>query len=148
MSFTSKKTYGHDLGLSVVFRQHRAKSHCSKLHGYAIAVEIVFGSATLDDNGWIMDFGGLKDVKKFLVDTFDHKLLVAQDDPQLDELTMLGAIDVADVLVVERTGCEAFAQLIYDNVMRIVGEQTNYRVWVESVEVKEHSGNSATYLGL
>ena len=31
-----------------------------------------------------MDFGGLKDLKKTLEYTFDHKLVVASDDPQLD----------------------------------------------------------------
>jgi hypothetical protein len=42
-------------------------------------------------------------------------------------------------------GCEAVAKFVHDYVSAFVKDQTNRRVWVESVEISEHSGNSASY---
>ena len=61
MRYQSTKTFGHDLGISCAFRQWRAThSHCSKIHGYALSVTMVFEANTLDDRNWVMDFGGFK----------------------------------------------------------------------------------------
>lgn len=146
--FQSTKTFGHDLGLSVAFRQHRAHSHCNKLHGYAIAIKFVFECEVLDERNWVVDFGGLKPLKGILEDNFDHKLLVAEDDPQKDYICSLAGLGIADVIVVPSVGCEKFAEMIFS-----VAEQWLYdagfapRVWLKSVEVKEHGANSAIYLG-
>lgn len=144
----STKTYGHEVGLSCCFRQHKAvHSHCSSLHGYAIAVKLTFGADELDDKNWVMDFGGLKKVKEFLVETFDHTVLVAEDDPFLDEITALQGLGIARVVVLEQVGCEAFAQLIYEKVEAMLPIVLNqgFRVRIISVEVKEHGANSAIY---
>ena len=145
--YKSIKHYGHEQGLSCCFRQWRAESHCKLLHGYAIAVTLTFSCQSLDERNWCQDFGGLGKVKDYLKRTFDHKLLVASDDPQLDELAGLQGLGLADVLVVERVGCEAFAYMIYEAVHHCIPELTyaNARVILESVEVKEHNGNSAIY---
>lgn len=144
--FESQKVYGTDLGLSCCFRQHRAEhSHCSKLHGYSIGVKLVFQATQLDDLNWVMDFGGLKDIKKFLTDHFDHKTLVAEDDPLLDELTGLAGLGVADVIVLPAVGCERFAEFIGDFVVTWLREKGHSpRVVLASVEVFEHGANSAT----
>jgi 6-pyruvoyltetrahydropterin/6-carboxytetrahydropterin synthase len=42
-------------------------------------------------------------------------------------------------------GCEATARHVFEHARPFVQEQTDGRVWVESVEVHEHSGNSAIY---
>ena len=144
----STKRYGHEQGLSCCFRQHNAVSHCHLLHGYAIAVKLVFEAEQLDLNGWVMDFGSLKPVKQYLADTFDHKLLVAQDDPMLDHICELAAYGIADVLVVPRIGCESFAQMIYEWVNAwMISYGYKPRVRLVSCEVAEHAGNSAIYLG-
>ena len=89
MSFISTKTYNHNVGLSCAFRQWKAKeSHCQYLHGYSISVRINF-KGNLDDKNWVYDFGDLKDVKKFLQDTFDHKTVIAEDDPELESFKQL-----------------------------------------------------------
>lgn len=146
--FQSTKQYGHDLGLSCVFRQARANSHCNLLHGYSIGVKLVFECEVLDHNFWVVDFGCMKPIKEYLVRMFDHTLLVAQDDPMLDEITGLAGLGLADVRVVEQIGCEAFAKMIYTFV-----EDWMYdcgiapRVWLVSCEVKEHGANSAVFIG-
>lgn len=143
--FKSTKTFTHSQGLSCCFRQWRAdKSHCSFLHGYALEVRIVFRAKHLDERNWVLDFGDFKNLKSFLTMMFDHKTLVARDDPYLDEITALGALNVADVIVVEKVGCEAFAKMIFEEAQELYEDEEG-RVVVESCEVREHGANSAIY---
>lgn len=145
--FISTKTYGHNIGLSCCFRQWRAQSHCRFLHGYALQIRLEFEADELDVRNWVVDFGSLKSFKGWLEDTFDHKLLVAEDDPEKDNLCALAGMGVADVILVDNTGCEAFARLIY-NSAEIWLRDNGYapRVRVRSVEVSEHGANSAIYI--
>lgn len=146
MTFYSTKYYPHSLGLSACFRQRNAKSHCRFLHGYSLAFTLKFGCAVLDANGWVMDFGALKPIKEFLVETFDHKLLVAYDDPIKRYLTELQFLDAVDVMDVPATGCEAFARLVFDRVDNWMVQNDHYpRAWIDSVECHEHEANSAIY---
>ena len=57
MPYQSTKQFGQDLGLSCCFRQWRAESHCNQLHGYAIAIRLVFEAEELDVRRWVVDFG-------------------------------------------------------------------------------------------
>lgn len=148
MSFTSTKTYGHELGLSCCFRQWRAGSHCAKLHGYAIAVKLEFQANELDHRNWVMDFGGLKPVKQFLIDTFDHKTIIAEDDQELDWFIIGEKIGVADLIILPKVGCEAFAEHIYWWVDRWIKTSEHFpRVVLQKVTVSEHGANSASYGG-
>lgn len=148
MKFKSTKTFGHELGLSACFRQWRAESHCRLLHGYALAVSFVFGADELDVRNWVVDFGSLKTLKQMLQDTFDHKLLVAEDDPQLDMITSLAGLGIAEVVVVPACGCEKFAEMIFE-CTEVWLKDNGYspRCKLLSVEVKEHGANSAIYTG-
>lgn len=142
----SEKTYGHDLGLSCCFRQWRAASHCHLLHGYALAVRIEFSATELDSNNWVVDFGVMKPIKDYLTRTFDHKMLVASDDPQMEELAQLAGLGLADVIVVERVGCEAFAEMITNFVLGwMEKEGLSPRVTLEKITIKEHGANGASY---
>lgn len=167
MGYRISKTYGHDLGLSACFRQHRAASHCRLLHGYALSFKFTFECDELDANNWVLDFGSLKPLREWLCDTFDHKLVVAKDDPQLTRLLALAAptidelaagaderVALADVLVVDRVGCESFAALAWLRANMMLAEQHNRQVdplgrgvRCTEVEVREHGANSATYTG-
>jgi 6-pyruvoyltetrahydropterin/6-carboxytetrahydropterin synthase len=74
MKHYSTKHYGHNIGLSAVFRQPKADhSHCHLLHGYSLAFTFTFGCDELDNKNWVVDFGGLKPLKAWLEDQFDHK---------------------------------------------------------------------------
>lgn len=147
--FRVTKTFGHELGLSCCFRQWRAThSHCRFLHGYAIAVKIDIISRDLDERNWTFDFGDFKEIRQFLVDTFDHKLVVAEDDPSKDDICALAGIGVADVLVLPAVGCEQFSKYIYDFVAPIVLEKTGGRAKLFTVEVREHGANSAHYANI
>lgn len=146
MAFRSTKTFGHEIGLSAAFRQWRAESHCRFIHGYALAVRLEFEATELDVRNWVVDFGSLKSLKQMLQDTFDHKLLVAEDDPWAHKLKELERIGVAEVVVVPATGCERFAEMIYECV-EVWLKDNGYapRCRIVLVEVSEHGANSAIY---
>lgn len=142
--FLSTKTFTHAQGLSCAFRQWRAESHCRLIHGYAIQVRIEF-EGELDERNWVVDFGALKPLKALLEETFDHKLLVAQDDPQIDELTYLEQLGIANVVVMPKgVGCERFAEYVFETASEwLTSIGLSARVRVAQVEVSEHGGNSA-----
>lgn len=142
--FGSTKTYGHDVGLSCAFRQWRADSHCRFVHGYALAVHLEFVAVHLDDRNWVTDFGGLKDIKAKLVERFDHKVCVADDDPEMAWFVEAERLGLLQLTIVEAVGCEKFAELIAKLVVEwLASTDINARVRLRRVEVREHAGNSA-----
>ena len=162
--YYSTKTYGNDRGLSCCFRQWRADhSHCSTLHGYSIGIKLTFESPTLDDKNWCFDFGNLKPFKEWAEHMFDHTLLVAEDDPELEFFKQMNNIKggyndsgICDLRIVPSVGCESFAKLAYDKMNELLVDYkagrigrypVNSDVKLTSVEVFEHNANSAIYQG-
>ncbi len=115
------------------------------MHGYALAFHFVFATRTLDNHNWCFDFGGLKPVRAWLHDMFDHTVLVSHDDPHRAEFERLATLDLMDVRILPAVGCEAIARQTFDHVNEFVLTETLGRVWLERVEVCEHDGNSAIY---
>lgn len=146
--YYSTKTYGHERGLSCAFRQPLAThSHCSLIHGYSLAFSFKFASNTLDDKNWVVDFGGLKGLKDWLEENFDHTLAVAKDDPEMKTFLKLEEQGLARVVVMNGVGCEKFAEHAFYFADKLVKQMTNNRCWAVSCEVKEHGANSAIFEG-
>lgn len=144
--FQSTKTITYSAGLSACFRQHRAHSHCRFLHGYAIQVRATFEADELDVCNWVVDFGSLKSFKGWLEDTFDHKTLVAQDDPQLNLFREMETAGVIQMVEVPSTGCESYASMIGEClIIWLAANGYSPRARLVSVEVSEHEGNSAIW---
>jgi len=148
MSYQSTKTFGHHLGLSVAFRQHKAGSHCRFVHGYALAFRFVFEADELDERHWVVDFGSLKSLKGWLEDTFDHKVIVAEDDPQIAWFREGHRLGVLDLVELPAAGCEKFAEYVFGATETWL-EANGYapRCRLVSVEVMEHGANSAIFTG-
>tara|TARA_B100000902_G_scaffold358423_1_gene373500 strand:- start:217 stop:672 length:456 start_codon:yes stop_codon:yes gene_type:complete len=146
--YLSTKTYGHEEGLSCVFRQPLAlHSHCSLLHGYALSFSFKFGCEKLDDKNWVVDFGNLKELKKWLKDSFDHKHAVAKDDPEMGTFLKLEEQGLSEVVVMNGVGCEKFAEQAFHFADELVSNLTDGRCYAVSCEVREHGANSAIYEG-
>ncbi len=141
--FSSKK-YGHERGLSAAFRQWKADSHCKYMHGYSLEFEFEFGATQLNEKNWVVDFGGLKELESWLRNNFDHKTLVASDDPELSIFQELNERGIIDMVIVESTGAEMFAKMAMDYSSNLIKSQYGDRCWVESVTVREHGANSAS----
>jgi len=149
--FQSSKVFD---GFSTVFRQWKATdTHCRFVHGYGISFKVYF-EGELDHRNWVWDFGGMKRAKtqidgmspKAWMDyMFDHTLVVAEDDPELQAFRQMDAAGVAQVRVIEATGAEKFAEYIYDKLNEFVLEETEGRVRVTKVKFMEHGKNAAYY---
>jgi 6-pyruvoyltetrahydropterin/6-carboxytetrahydropterin synthase len=142
-SFKSTKII--ELG-SCAFRQPNAKSHCRFLHGYRLTAKFWFECTTLDDNNWVVDFGGLKPLKERLQKQFDHTTCIAGDDPNLLLFQKLDAAGACDLRVMPNgTGIERIAEYCYKLASEFISYSTNDRCWVRKVEVWEHADNSVIY---
>jgi 6-pyruvoyltetrahydropterin/6-carboxytetrahydropterin synthase len=146
MAFYSTKTYGHNIGLSACFRQpHADHSHCRFLHGYSLQFKFVFACHELDNKNWVVDFGGLKPLKAWLEETFDHKVVLDVNDPHLEDFKILEDKGLAQLTILEGVGVEKFAYHAHNYASALILAQTGGRCWVESVECAEHGANSAIY---
>lgn len=146
--YTVTKKYGHEEGLSCVFRQPKAESHCRFLHGYALAFTFTFSAVELDERNWVVDFGAFKRLREKLHHMFDHTVVLAQGDPHLHTLSdTFQDLRIADVRVLPEVGCEAFARWAYHEAKHcLLTAGISSRVRVLSCTVAEHGANSATYL--
>ena len=151
--FYVTKTYDHNLGLSACFRQPFADSHCKDPHGYPLSFRLKFGAERLDRNNWVIDFGGLKSIKQWLCDNFDHRTVLAENDPALEDFRVLYLKWGFQLpLVLPFVGCEGFAKFAFDHVdnwltMNHPFECDIRGLHLAEIEVREHGANSATYTG-
>ena len=141
-SFKSTKKF---IGFPCTHRQWMAESHCKFVHGYSRDFHFEFKATELTAEMWVMDFGGLKEVKTWLEHWFDHTFLVAENDPHLNEFQKLDAIGVIQLRVLPNPGMEGTALFVFEHVNNIVKKLTNNRVYVNRVEVFENEKNSAIF---
>ena len=144
--YTSTKEYVD--AFPCAYRQWRADSHCNTIHGQSFSMKFYFGTNDLDARNWAADYGGLKELKRFLEDQFDHTLIVAQDDPELETFKLLQAKNMAKVIILPAVGCEMLADQLYKYVNGVYipemwGEGEANRLWCYRVEVRETQANMA-----
>jgi len=140
--FTSTKII--ELG-SCAFRQPQADSHCKFLHGYRLTAKFWFSAKSLDQNNWVVDFGGLKGLKKLMQDQFDHTTCISKSDPKLKLFERLRDSEVCDLRVMDGVGIEKFAEYCHTVADNYVDELTDGRCKCTKVEVFEHENNSAIF---
>ena len=143
-------------GYSTCFRQWRAEgTHCRFLHGYAVSFRVWF-EGDLDERNWVFDFGGMKRAKteinhmqpkEFFSWLLDHTTIIAEDDPLLPYFKAMNEIELIQLRVLPATGCERFAEYLYDVINTFLAKETEGRVKATQVEVYEHERNSASFLG-
>ena len=151
-NFKSTKVFD---GFSTCFRQWRADTtHCKYLHGYGVSFKLYF-EGDLDDRNWVWDFGGMKRAKNKIDGMspkdwfdymFDHPVVIAEDDPQLDKyFRKLDRNGTIQLRVVPAVGAEKFAEFIYNKVNPFIEKETEGRVKIAKVEFREHEKNNAIY---
>jgi 6-pyruvoyltetrahydropterin/6-carboxytetrahydropterin synthase len=118
------------------------------IHGYSFSMKFFFGTNNLDVRNWCADYGGLKELKEILQDQFDHTLLVAQDDPELELYKELQYRKMAKLTILPKLGCEGLADQLYKFVNGVFipdywGVSEAERLWCFRVEVRETQSNMA-----
>jgi 6-pyruvoyltetrahydropterin/6-carboxytetrahydropterin synthase len=111
-------------------------------------MKFYFGTNDLDVRNWAADYGGLKELKKTLEDQFDHTLIVAADDPEMETYNLLVEKKMAKVVVLPRLGCEGLSDMLYKYVNGVYipemwGPGEAARLWCDRVEVRETQSNMA-----
>lgn len=132
--------------ISTGHRQPRASNHCKFIHGYGRIVKVTFACKELDERGWVFDFGSLGWVKEWLAQEWDHRVLIAHNDPLLKQIREMHDIGLIDANILPEgygPGIEDSARYVFDFIQERVEQLSDGRVWVHSVEVWEHENNSA-----
>ena len=140
--FTSTKRF---TDFPCTHRQWIAESHCKYVHGYSREFYFEFQSTELTKEGWVVDFGGLKEVKAWLEYMFDHTFLAAEDDPYLSLFKDMDENSIIQLRTLPNVGMEGTAKYVYDTVNEMIRVKTNGRAWVKLVQVSENEKNSAIY---
>ncbi len=127
---------------------HRSWAHdgrCRFLHGYERSFTVTFVASELEaDTGFVIDFGGLKDVRALLAEQFDHTTVVAIDDPEVVRFQALHDAGILDLRLMHHPGMEGAARWVLERVGQLVCERTAGRVRVTAVEARESRKNAVT----
>lgn len=146
MKFKSSKRFGL---ITTGHRQWRDKGHCSYVHGYGRYVRLTFEATELDERGWVMDFGDLRGVKNWIEDEWDHRTLIAIDDPVIPELKALEKVGGINLNILPEgylPGIEESCRYLYDKLNPVIQRKTNNRVEITRVECWETEKNQAEYV--
>lgn len=143
--FTCTKRFSE---ICVAHRNWNSGTHCALIHGYARNVEITIQASHLDKAQWVVDLGDLKFVRQLLERQWDHRLLVASDDPLLEDMRTLeekGALslNVMDISKGWGPGLEGSCQFLYDQIDAELRAKTQGRCRVIKVEIWEKTDNRA-----
>lgn len=141
MSQTITKTYEN---LKAAHRQWRHPGHCHFVHGENWTLHLTFKAERLDEQNFVVDFGGLRPLRDKLEHLFDHTLLIDQDDPQRTVFEEMHKQQLADVRFLPSASAEGLCRYVFELADQFVRELTSNRVWVEQVVVEEDAKNTAT----
>lgn len=118
---------------------------CSSWHGYDRSVKMTF-AGRVDKYGWIVPFGGLREVKKFIEYYFDHTAVIPANDPRKDELIRISE-EMNPPMFRYRVlpygvSMEMSALFVWEQVNPYILNVTNERCYLERVEIIEHDSNA------
>ena len=117
---------------------------CAKTHGYSREFIFEFSCTLTDENGWVIGFGDLKEIKSWLEYMFDHTTLFEANDPRLKDAIAFNKKNNLFNLRVLPYGVsmEQTALFVAIMVNHYIIDLTNGRVWISNLEVKENDKNS------
>ncbi|MEG9502873.1 MAG: 6-carboxytetrahydropterin synthase [Methylorubrum extorquens] len=86
-------------------------------------------------------------MRQWLEQTFDHKTLVAADDPLVSDMRAMNQIGLVQLVVLPHVSSEVFAEYIFAWVSSWLAEQNfSSRIRLAEVHVREHGANAAKVL--
>ena len=127
------------------YRNWKSGTDCYMLHGYDRSFRFVFGASHLDKQGFVVDFGGLKVIKRQLEDWFDHTVILQADDPLVQTFRELTSKGHCKLVTFPLISCEGLSEYVGEYVDYILHEANGGRNWVVSCEMIEAEKNSAIY---
>ena len=137
--YRSSKTIGN---LPCAHRRYLHDGHCAWVHGYTRTFEFWFEADSLDDMGFVVDFGGLKWLSDWLHANYDHTLLIDTGDPLMELFRELELKGGCKLVVYDNVGMEGSAIYVGEYVKGRLKEIYGDRVRLVSVECRENDKNS------
>lgn len=119
------------------------ESPCSNIHGHSYNVLIELLCEDLDDNGMVVDFTELKYAKNWVMDNWDHALIVSEDDPEFNTLAKLDSVKIYPFKwsnVTAELMARHLFDIIYDNIKPRIKNLKGI-----NIEVWETSSNRARF---
>ena len=144
-AYTCSKTFS---GFPCTHRQWRHRGHCRFVHGYSRSFTCWFQAHQLDQNGFVVDFSSLSELRERLQRQFDHTFLVNADDPLLPTWQELHERGALDLRVMENVGMEASARLVWDWANGLLRQREGGRSCCFRVEARENESNAACFEAL
>ncbi|MDR1281212.1 MAG: 6-carboxytetrahydropterin synthase [Opitutaceae bacterium] len=138
---TCRKTW---TDIPFAHRQHGHDGHCAWIHGHNWSITLTFGCHRADENGFVIDFGKLRFIKRWIDRHLDHACVFNADDP-LREQIVAACPDAWKIYVVPGCSCEGLARHFYEVLGALVDKETGGRAFLVAVEVAEDSKNIATF---
>lgn len=136
--------------LPAAHRQPFHDGHCRLIHGHNWGFDLTFACDKLDENGFVIDVGKLKNVKEFLEYWFDHTLLLNSTDPEVVNNTesFQGWQQFSAVRIVQNCGMEGLAEMVWHTLELPEPDVRLRKLRIVSVTCHEDGKNSATYCPL
>lgn len=124
--------------------QHRHPGHCRFVHGHNWSFALTFACEELDEQGFVVDFGGIKFISRWIAENLDHACTFAKSDTE--GLRMLAAFPhLFKPYVMENCSAEGMAEHLFGVFDKLIREESKNRVRLLSIRVGEDSKNFATY---
>jgi 6-pyruvoyltetrahydropterin/6-carboxytetrahydropterin synthase len=139
--YTCSKTYSD---IPFAHRQQKHDGHCSFIHGHNWSFKFTFGCESLDEKGFVVDFGDLKFIRQWIHDDLDHAYVYNEEDTETENL-ISEYPKLFKPYRVDSCSAEGLAKHAFEKVVPLLLEHHGERVFLVSVEVQEDSKNAAEY---
>ncbi|MDQ8206672.1 6-carboxytetrahydropterin synthase [Coraliomargarita sp. SDUM461003] len=127
-------------------RQHLHSGHCSQIHGHNWDIKLDFACSEYDSNGFVVDFGKLKYLKKYIDDNLDHACVFSDEDPLAKQILDSAPAGVYQPYWVKSASGEGLAKHLYQVFSALVREHEGERVWISGIEIFEDRKNTVKFI--
>lgn len=123
---------------------------CRTIHGHSYVLELFISSDKLNDKGMVVDFTELKDKLGTYINSWDHILVLKDDDKRWksDEWDLLTRCKVKHVSYIPTA--ENMCKVMYENIKYMIKETMDSNVgldakWIIKVRLHETDTGYAEY---
>jgi hypothetical protein len=127
-------------GINCMFRYWRSNHDDGLLSMYRFNIKLVLECRDLDDHQMVIPKGDyiFKEVEMMLEMVFRDKVIVAEDDPQINLYKIMADNGVIRLMVLPDVGLEKIAEGVYNHVKVIlINQDMVHRIDIRSVEIDD-----------
>lgn len=142
--FECSKTYNN---LPFAHRVANHAGHCRFVHGHSWSITFHFRGDNLDDNGFVLDLGNIKELKSTMKN-FDHALVLCTNDPLLPHFKLLENEGESPFKLIESphgASSESLAKWFHEMANRILKKKKLSAVCFR-VDVREDQKNQGSFI--